>query len=944
MSIAVTIAALIGFCTIMGRRSTMMAGVTRFALVAALVAGSFTDLPAPATAAGQRAHANLAGVADLPTQCSKLVESTGRSVVNYLANVAVSMEKETQKCRDSCVASVCENQGHIALADGPERFAETKATLVKVDKHRRSALRVGGASGCRGYDCGAGTCVEQCTNGKSNSPKCICPSGFAGARCQTRVCGDRGCGDNGVCSGDGKCVCNPGFTGQFCDRKEECPKFNDLECGGASRGNCHLGKCFCLPGYSGESCDKKNSCPQNCNDNGVCSDGGRCTCFSGWEGDACSVFKSGKSCDTKSDGPVCSNRGLCFHGKCICEPSFTGASCEIRKQCANRCSGHGVCWAGKCLCEPAFDGDDCSVQKPCNCNGHGDCSLGSCRCEPGWTGSACATQETCPGASSESPAGCSGHGVCSQGACFCYPGFIGDTCAISTAEMKEEQRVRNCMHNGKSCNGHGVCAYGLTANKDASPETEPIGTCLCDGGWYGPVCQEMRECPNQCRGHGQCIGGQCYCLPGYSGEDCSIFSSNIELCANKCSGHGTCMLGMCYCEPGFGGASCNVTETCPIGRRNGQTCAGHGECKYGRCYCGPGYTGEDCASREKCPRGCSNNGVCFEGKCLCTPGFTGDDCAVSSCGGVTCENGAICHKGKCFCKSGYTGDNCEHLVPEPSTIDIASVSQLMGNDGITCPVDADGNSCSGHGSCGKRVSPADGASCAVCSCDEGFHGFDCSKTGPADTVAAEKPAEDAADGKPRNDQSAVDRIRELLDMGRNNEARSLLETQEIPRPCGSAECDETVCGAAGGTCMCGVGCVCPAGVRHPLCAESVQLAVNVDTNVGISSLAAAAPGATASTTNANSWGTPQVIFMSFCMVGVGVALTMGVAALRQRRTGAAKAAADEVADRTPFLHADTSVASSDRVADEADGLHAIDDAVPSDHPQIESVASGFISR
>ena len=52
--------------------------------------------------------------------------------------------------------------------------------------------------------------------------------------------------------------------------------------------------------------------------------------------------------------------GVCFQGRCECEPGYGGDDCSLSLyQCLNNCSSHGVCRSGFCSCLPGWEGDDC---------------------------------------------------------------------------------------------------------------------------------------------------------------------------------------------------------------------------------------------------------------------------------------------------------------------------------------------------------------------------------------------------------------------------------------------------------------------------------------------------------------------------------------------------------------------------------------------------------
>merc|ERR1711871_1064909 len=210
---------------------------------------------------------------------------------------------------------------------------------------------------------------------------------------------------------------------------------------------------------------------------------------------------------------------------------------------------------------------------------------------------------------------------------------------------------------------------------------------------------------------GQCIGGKCYCRPGWMGPSCLEVAFNHTKCPNGCGGNGVCMLGECFCNPGFVGEDCTKPVKCP-GKNGG--CSGKGECFHGKCYCSPGFKGEDCSEREKCPNGCSSNGVCSSGRCLCVPGYTGKDCShAPACEKNPCQNG-VCAQGRCFCDDGWTGKACTLKVAEPS-------------QNTTLLKQACKNQCSGHGTCDLSNMIKKGSMCFKCNCVKNWYGDDCSQ-------------------------------------------------------------------------------------------------------------------------------------------------------------------------------------------------------------------------
>jgi hypothetical protein len=104
----------------------------------------------------------------------------------------------------------------------------------------------------------------------------------------------------------------------------------------------------------------------------------------------------------KTSGPssvVCSGRGFCSsEGKCSCYVGFSGNDCSVSKKCHDDCNSHGVCFNGRCFCDPGFAAEYCEKLEPCpgkpsQCSDRGLCINGMCVCEPGFGGLDCATVE-----------------------------------------------------------------------------------------------------------------------------------------------------------------------------------------------------------------------------------------------------------------------------------------------------------------------------------------------------------------------------------------------------------------------------------------------------------------------------------------------------------------------------------------------------------------------
>ncbi|XP_055541726.1 integrin beta-nu [Wyeomyia smithii] len=141
---------------------------------------------------------------------------------------------------------------------------------------------------------------------------------------------------------------------------------------------------------------------------------GMCFCDAGWIGRTCECNLL--SFDTSADllnecraegefdelGLICSDRGECICGQCLCNPGFEGPHCEC-SECTPLsgviCSQHGDCDCGACKCHEGWSGDecDCSTDKEsCKaphkqelCSGRGECLCGQCRCSESYFGAYC---------------------------------------------------------------------------------------------------------------------------------------------------------------------------------------------------------------------------------------------------------------------------------------------------------------------------------------------------------------------------------------------------------------------------------------------------------------------------------------------------------------------------------------------------------------------------
>ncbi|XP_067825207.1 integrin beta-3-like [Heptranchias perlo] len=147
--------------------------------------------------------------------------------------------------------------------------------------------------------------------------------------------------------------------------------------------------CKCLPGRLGPHCE--------------CTDGD----YSVSDQDTCSLKKA---------DPICSSRGECICGQCVCHSSdfgtVSGRFCECDDFSCGRykgklCSGNGKCQCGECSCFPGWtdsycncttNTDNCMPAVGFMCHGRGRCHCGKCICTGGAYGDQCEKCPTCPDA------------------------------------------------------------------------------------------------------------------------------------------------------------------------------------------------------------------------------------------------------------------------------------------------------------------------------------------------------------------------------------------------------------------------------------------------------------------------------------------------------------------------------------------------------------------
>ncbi|XP_052400153.1 integrin beta-3 [Carassius gibelio] len=168
-------------------------------------------------------------------------------------------------------------------------------------------------------------------------------------------------------------------------------------------------------------------------------------------------FACGCDCQQSSipASPSCHHgNGTLECGMCLCNPGRLGARCECSEDeykptqqdscspdtAALVCSGRGDCVCGQCVCRstdfgkvwgPYCECDDfsCLHSKEQMCSGNGECICGICHCSSGWSGESCDCSTHTDACMGSGGMLCSDRGHCLCGVCECtQPGAYGPTC------------------------------------------------------------------------------------------------------------------------------------------------------------------------------------------------------------------------------------------------------------------------------------------------------------------------------------------------------------------------------------------------------------------------------------------------------------------------------------------------------------------------------------
>jgi LPXTG-motif cell wall-anchored protein len=385
--------------------------------------------------------------------------------------------------------------------------------------------------------------VIGCAHGDCRDEKCVCKPGFGGNACSERLdpCGDKPCGDRGICQEDYtkasnfNCTCDSGFSGDTCGITSN-PCFNKSDSGRWEEVKCGHGECVATNDTKGPSYMCK--CDPNWGQNDPQSrcDRRQTDCVGKWASSVCDssctqtetfhIIKEaeglGKPC-TANDGDT--RLSVCMGGSC--------------KKCMSRdCNGRGKCdeGVGSCVCDSGWTGENCELStSACTttlCNGHGNCndSQTECTCMNGWTSDPSATKKFC----TNDP--CDG---CPSGQCNTYTGY----CSCDGPDPDNPK----CGNIGAvDCEGKwsdwGSCSATCEKKRYYSVVSLPSGggkACPKKAGEAEVAACTTGSCcnikPTECMNGAEYIAAscECRCPAGFQGRVCDQSSSTADKVITK---------------------------------------------------------------------------------------------------------------------------------------------------------------------------------------------------------------------------------------------------------------------------------------------------------------------------------------------------------------------------------------------------------------------------
>ncbi|XP_040010213.1 protein crumbs homolog 1-like isoform X3 [Xiphias gladius] len=452
-------------------------------------------------------------------------------------------------------------------------------------------------------ECHSNPCIgikSYCVN-EINGYSCHCPTGLGGEECQDNVttCSEEKCQNGGTCVDINdighRCQCAAGYQGTNCEENTDECQSEPCQNGAICKDGVNAYQCFCVPGFQGYHCDLDiNECASRpCQNNGTCLDEVdhyMCDCAPGFKGINCEVEINECEEHPCQNGATCQDYVATY--RCECMAGFQGQDCEVNiDECASMpCLNEGKCIDGvnsyECDCEgTGFVGDHCEEDIP------------ECASDPCKNGATCL------------------EGI-NQYKCLCWPGYEGDNCQVDIDECEQHP-----------CENGGECFQRSdTLNYRILPELNT--TNLTYEGAAGFIC---------------------HCLPGFTGDNCSV---NVDECESAPCQHGGICQDLvnsyrCVCPNGFTGVHCeeDINECDSYPCQNGAKCEDAAN-SY-RCHCPMPEPAQEPWGGRHCDvrlvgcqqHQCQHKAGCVpmltdDGQhsytCLCPPGWAGEHCNTST--------------------------------------------------------------------------------------------------------------------------------------------------------------------------------------------------------------------------------------------------------------------------------------------------------------------------
>uniref|UniRef100_A0A0K2T8A8 EGF-like domain-containing protein n=1 Tax=Lepeophtheirus salmonis TaxID=72036 RepID=A0A0K2T8A8_LEPSM len=422
-----------------------------------------------------------------------------------ISDLVVLHNHKQKAISNPCFLSPCSDPNSICIMLSPEKYkCECVDGYLSTKRDQNGSFCVKKEEGfksdaCEGIQCHTGKCIlRQFKKSSELEAHCKCTNPFySGKYCDTYICTGY-CLNGGVCFPDSPknkgdfakpiCVCPAGFEGDRCEtRIESCESL----C--VNNGVCYLDeknstKCKCRPGFSGDRCERCISAKDPCENGGTClinayDEKPRCVCPETFTGERCET----SMCDSQIGS--CLNDGTCIVQEgihnCLCPPDFAGPNCQTFK-CDRYCLNGGtpnVRVPGQCRCDcrPGTGGPRCQITrcKKLECKNSGTCILLNgrevCRCTERYGGLDCSVRIPSHA-----------HSPCEFHRCL-----NGGICQVS---VKDKHYHPKCIcpihHAGLHCEKQNLCLNRCLNGGVCQWSEDDVVTCVCKNAYGGERCNQ----------------------------------------------------------------------------------------------------------------------------------------------------------------------------------------------------------------------------------------------------------------------------------------------------------------------------------------------------------------------------------------------------------------------------------------------------------------------